>query len=34
MVLLQGIIPVALVFIVYFSVKWLASPERPGSSYF
>jgi hypothetical protein len=34
MVLLQGIIPVGLVFLVYFSIKWLASSARPGSSYF
>ncbi len=31
MLLVQGVIPLALVFLVYFAVKWLNIPLRPGS---
>src|SRR5579871_2289374 len=34
MLLLQGVLPVAGVFLLYFAVKWLTTPVGPGSSYF
>jgi hypothetical protein len=34
MLLLQGLMPVAVAFVLYFAVKWLASPPRPGSNYY
>jgi hypothetical protein len=34
MLLLQGAVPVALVFLVYFFFRWFISPPRHRSSYF
>ncbi len=34
MLLLQGVLPIALVFLIYFSVRWLSAPMRPGSRYY
>lgn len=32
MVMLYAVVPVALVFMAYFAVKWLAASPRPGST--
>ncbi len=31
MLLMQGVIPIGLVFLLYYTVKWLNVPFRPGS---
>ena len=33
MILLQGILPVAVVFLLYFGVRWLSASTGPGSGY-
>jgi hypothetical protein len=34
MVLLQGVLPMAVIMLLYFAVKWLAASTKPGSSYY
>ena len=34
MLLLNCIMPLAVLFMLYFAIKWLATPAGPGSSYF
>ncbi len=34
MILLQAIIPVLVIFLVYFGIKWLSASNGPGSIYY
>lgn len=34
MILLQGLIPVAVIMLLYFAIKWLSASSKPGSSYY